>query len=127
MLNGSTLGQVDDMGEPVTDDTFLVMLNSYGDAVTCTLPQSPRSRGWKLMMNTADLDDPFGEKPIDGTLDVAARSVAVLCELSAAEAGQPETQRGEEKTDHAEAQAASNPAEVPEEEPVSEEPVPVAQ
>ena len=70
------------MGEPITDDTFLVMLNSYADGVTYTLPQSPRNRGWKLMMNTYDLDDPFGEKLLDGALDVAGRSVVILRELT---------------------------------------------
>jgi glycogen operon protein len=127
MLNGTTLGQIDDMGEPITDDTFLVMLNSYGDEVTCTLPQSPRNRGWKLLMNTADLDDPFGERLLDGAIHVAARSVAVLCELSAAEAGQPETEQDEAKLEHPEPQVASHPAEVPEQSPVPEEPVPVGQ
>ena len=81
MLNGATLGQVDNAGEPITDDTFLVMLNSSGDSVTYTLPQSPRNRGWRLLLNTYDLDDPFGERLPDGTLEVAGRSVVVLREL----------------------------------------------
>ncbi len=86
MLNGATLGQVDDAGEPITDDTFLVMLNSSGDSVTYTLPQSPRNRGWRLLLNTYDLDDPFGERLLDGTLEVAGRSVVVLRELAEEEA-----------------------------------------
>ncbi len=32
MLNGTTLGQTRRHGRAITDDTFLVMLNSYGDA-----------------------------------------------------------------------------------------------
>ena len=86
MLNGATLGQVDNAGEPITDDTFLVMLNSSGDSVTYTLPQSPRNRGWRLLLNTYDLDDPFGERLLDGTLEVAGRSVVVLRELAEEEA-----------------------------------------
>ncbi len=82
MLNGATLGQVDNAGEPITDDTFLVMLNSSGDSVTYTLPQSPRNRGWRLLLNTYDLDDPFGERLLEGTLEVAGRSVVVLRELA---------------------------------------------
>ena len=85
MLNGKTLGEADEMGEPVIDNTLLVMLNSYAECVTYTLPQSPSNRRWKVLMNTHDLDDPFGEKLIDGTLDVAGRSVVVLRELSEAE------------------------------------------
>ena len=87
LLNGNTLGEVDSMGDPIQDNTYLVMLNSYGENVTYTLPQSPLNRGWKLMMNTHDLDDPFAERRMEGTLDVAGRSVVVLRELTAEEAG----------------------------------------
>ncbi len=127
MLNGTTLGQIDDMGEPVTDDTFLVMLNSYAECVTHALPHSPRNRGWKLLMNTADLDEPFGEKLLNGTLDVSGRSVAVLRELTAAEAKQPETEEAMIQTQ--EPQPEEQPALAQEEAdvPAAEEPVTTTQ
>ncbi len=97
MLNGKTLGEADEMGEPVLDDSFLIMLNSYGERVTYTLPQSPLNRGWKLIMNTHDLESPFEEKLLDGTLDVEGRSVVLLRELTAQEAGLPEISEEEVK------------------------------
>ena len=118
MLNGQTLSQLDQMGETITDDTFLVMLNSYGDRVTYTLPQSPRSRGWKLMMNSHDLDDPFGEKFLDGSLEVAGRSIVVLCELQEGEVPHSETEQVGEKLEQVEP-AAEPVVEMPE--PVLEE------
>jgi glycogen operon protein len=102
MLNGSTLGQLDETGEPITDDTFLVMLNSYADCVTYTLPQSPRNRGWKLLMNTHDLDNPFGEKLLDGALDVAGRSVVVLRELTEGETRNTQTGQTDQKLEQTE-------------------------
>jgi isoamylase len=87
MLNGKTLGEADEMGEPIQDDSFLIMLNSSVDCVTYVLPQSPLNRGWKLMMNTHDLENPFSEQFLDGKLDVAGRSVVLLRELTAQEAG----------------------------------------
>jgi isoamylase len=102
MLNGSTLAQLDETGEPITDDTFLVMLNSFADGVTYTLPQSPRNRGWKLLMNTYDLNDPFGEKLLDGTLDVAGRSVVVLRELTEGETKNLHTGQTDQKLGQAE-------------------------
>jgi len=117
MLNGQTLGQVDQMGDPITDDTFLVMLNSFGDRVTYTLPQSPRSRGWKLLMNTYDLEDPFGEKMLDGVLDVAGRSIVILRELKADEAHPFQTEQAENR--QADSEPATEPLEVAE--PVLEE------
>lgn len=115
MLNGQTLGQVDQMGDPITDETFLVMLNSFGDCVTYTLPQSPRSRGWKLLMNTHDLEDPFGEKLLDGTLDVAGRSVVILRELIEGEVQETHTEQVQQSVSEREAVS----------EPVDESPEPV--
>jgi isoamylase len=93
MFNGSTLDDTDEMGEPLKDDSFLILLNSYGDKVTYTLPPSPQGRGWKLLMNTDDLEHPFAEQRMDGALDVAGRSVVLLRELVPAEVGhQPSEQ-----------------------------------
>jgi len=90
MFNGSTLDDADEMGEPLTDDSFLILLNSYGEKVTYTLPPSPHTRGWKRLMNTDDLENPFAEQRMDGTLDVAGRSVVLLRELVPDEVQQPQ-------------------------------------
>jgi len=81
MFNGETLGDADEMGEPLNDDSFLILLNSYGEKVTYTLPPSPHGRGWRRLMNTDDLESPFEEQAMDGSLDVAGRSVVLLREL----------------------------------------------
>jgi glycogen operon protein len=90
MLNGKTLRESGEMGEPVVDDSFLIMLNSHADCVIYTLPQSPLNRGWKVILDTNNLDAPFQEREPDGTLEVAGRSVVLLRELTAEEAGLPE-------------------------------------
>ncbi len=119
MLNGSTLAQLDETGEPIADDTFLVMLNSYADGVTYTLPQSPRNRGWKLLMNTHDLDNPFGEKLLHSSLGVAGRSVVVLRELTEGETKNLQTERSGETLEPTEspssAEAVAEEAQVLEE------------
>ncbi len=132
MLNGKTLGESGEMGEPLQDDSLLIMLNSSADCVTYTLPQSPLNRGWKLIMNTDDLEHPFDERRLDGSLDVAGRSVAVLRELTAEETGLPEIlqqeiQRAlEAHTTEIEAEAVPGPEQVAESEPQSEITEPVA-
>ena len=80
MYNGGTLDQVDDMGQPIVDDSFLILLNSYHDCVSYTLPPSPQGHGWTLIMDTHDLDQPFKSQPTAGTMDVQGRSVALLIE-----------------------------------------------
>jgi glycogen operon protein len=80
LLNGNTLDQVDDLGQAVVDDSFLILLNSYHESVSYTLPASPKGSGWILIMDTSDLEKPFKNKPLDGKLDVYARSVVVMKE-----------------------------------------------
>jgi glycogen operon protein len=80
MYNGCTLDEVDEMGQPIRDDSFLILLNSYHDCVRYTLPPSPQGRGWTLIMDTHDLEEPFKEETIDGTMDVQGRSIALLME-----------------------------------------------
>jgi hypothetical protein len=59
----------------------LLLLNSCDDAVTYTLPQSPKNRGWKMIMDTSVLEQPFRHKKFDGKFDVYARSFVLLQEL----------------------------------------------
>ena len=83
------------MGEPLKDDSFLILLNSYGEQVTYTIRRSPHGRGWKLLMNTHDLEKPFDEQPMDKALDVAGRSVVLLRELAPEEVKQAESETEE--------------------------------
>ncbi len=80
MYNGNTLDQVDEMGQPIADDSFLILLNSYHDCVTYTLPPSPRGKGWTLVMDTHDIEQPFKSEKMAGQMDVPGRSVALLVE-----------------------------------------------
>ena len=110
MFNGETLNDADEMGEPVIDDTFLILLNSSGDNVTYTLPLSPQNRGWKLVMNTHDLEQPFDSSD-GGALDVAGRSVVLLRELAPEEAEPAGVQELEESGEMVEAVAPAESSE----------------
>ncbi len=81
MFNGTTLNEIDETGQPIVDESFLLLLNSHSDPVTYTLPQSPRNRGWELTMDTSDIGQPFKHKAFKDSLDVYARSFVLLREL----------------------------------------------
>ena len=126
LFNGKTLGEINDLGEPVEDCSFLILLNSSAESVNYTLPQSPLNLGWKQVMNTNDLEDPFSEQQMDGSLEVAGRSVVLLAELSPKPEQKHESESAEVKQPEAEATqdpAAESAEADPESAPEVEEPV----
>ncbi|MGZ4788146.1 MAG: glycogen debranching protein GlgX [Terriglobales bacterium] len=82
MFNGQTLDTVNEMGQPVTDDTFLILLNSSENTVTYTLPASVHDKGWQMVLDTSDLQQPFKSGTVNGTFDVQSRSLVVMKEVS---------------------------------------------
>ncbi len=82
MFNGNTLNESDEMGESITDDSLLLLLNSYSEAVSYTLPRSPKNRNWELVLDTSDIQKPFKHKSFRGKLDVYARSFVLLREAA---------------------------------------------
>jgi glycogen operon protein len=59
LLTGTGLDEVNEHGKPVTDDTFLVLMNSYHEPIPCTLPLLPRSSNWRILIDTSR--EPKGE------------------------------------------------------------------
>jgi glycogen operon protein len=73
-------GLVGDDGQAIADDSFYVAFNGTGRDVGFVLPDGPFGRGWMLVLDTAvsrALAAP-GERPVEGSFLVAARTVVVL-------------------------------------------------
>ncbi len=51
-LNGQTIGDVDASGAPVTDDSFLILMNCHVDRVDFTLPAIDGVTGWSIVVDT---------------------------------------------------------------------------
>jgi isoamylase len=82
MLNGKTLNQVSASGEPVVDDTFLLLLNSSENPIDFTIPKGHTSGCWKLMVDTNNPD--FKEEQCKHTsekINLADRSMMLLREV----------------------------------------------
>jgi glycogen operon protein len=80
LFNGETLGCVDEMGRPLIDDTFLILLNSYHEAVSYKLPPSPHNRGWRNVLDTSNLECPFSNGPVETAPEIAGRSLRLMRE-----------------------------------------------
>jgi glycogen operon protein len=77
-LAGDTLGDVDERGEPIVDDTALILLNAHHEPIPFTLPETKEGQVWERAIDTGH-DDPepvvFEGKSV---YDLRDRSMVVL-------------------------------------------------
>jgi glycogen operon protein len=83
MLNGRTLNTRDPHGNPVMDDSFLILINAYHEGVEFKLPPCPCDGYWECMMNTDDLHEEFQRRRVEESVIVAGRSMMLLTECGA--------------------------------------------
>jgi glycogen operon protein len=76
-LNGEAITDLTPTGEPVTDDSFLLLFNAFHEPVAFTLPPPRFGRRWRLELSTMD-SAPGEEFPARGPVPLDARSVVVL-------------------------------------------------
>jgi isoamylase len=79
-LAGDAIEEVDDMGEPIVGDTFLVLLNAHHEPVPFVLPAHETRVTWEPVLDTRDWNGD-AERPFLRTGDryeLEGRSLAVL-------------------------------------------------
>jgi len=86
LLNGKTLAVSDAKGDPVVDDTFLVLLNSYHEGVEFLMPPAPGGGGWQRVVNTENMQEPFAAEQAQAKVIVGGRALLVLREAGEAPA-----------------------------------------
>jgi glycogen operon protein len=80
-LAGDAIGEADESGEPVADDTFLLLLNAEPEAVSFVLPGDPGRTRWEVTLDTATWDAAENPGRLRGAGDPYAlhgRSLALL-------------------------------------------------
>ena len=65
ILNGETLDHVDESGERVLDDTFLLMLNCHHEPIRFYLPEWPPGRPWEVILDTNRPDLEIGSHTLN--------------------------------------------------------------
>jgi isoamylase len=88
-LAGDAIGDVDENGEPVSDDTLLILMNSGHEKVSFVLPSSRPGIAWKLLMDTARPDVPPGRDVVTGgeTIKVRDRSLILFTRMEVDDEG----------------------------------------
>ncbi len=77
-LNGSAIPAPDPRGNPVLDDSFIVMFNAYDEALSFTLPDEEYGTEWVPVIDTAAHE--LGSDALDPSwqIKVEPRSIVVL-------------------------------------------------
>ncbi|MBV8341386.1 MAG: glycogen debranching protein GlgX, partial [Gammaproteobacteria bacterium] len=82
-LAGAALERVDERGNPVKDDNFLLLLNAHHEPIAFELPQFRAAGGWARVLDTAAANAAGGEVLAAGTsYPLQGRSLALLMERS---------------------------------------------
>ena len=79
-LNGSEIMAETREGDPIVDDSFLVLFNAWQDTLTFRLPPARFGRRWSLELSTSDpeVQPAAWEVPVRGTVEVEGRSLLLL-------------------------------------------------
>jgi len=80
MLNGSTLNTTDQLGNPIADNSFLLLVNAYHQAVNFQLPPPPRDGIWQTILNTNNCATPFKKSTARRRVRLEGRSLILLME-----------------------------------------------
>jgi len=68
---------MDEDGEPVHDDSFLILVNASETGVEYVLPEPPNSKPWRQILDTENIDDPFCSTEVQDKVILGDRSVRV--------------------------------------------------
>ena len=79
-LNGAGIQERTERGEPLVDDSFLLLFNAFHEDVEFQLPNATYGRRWVVEMTTADREERQRgrEQEASGPVAVMSRSLLLL-------------------------------------------------
>ena len=78
LLNGSAMGERTLRGEPIVDDSFIVLFNSHHEPASFTLPPRRFGTSWTLELTTIDPEAPSLSYAARALVELEGRSLLVL-------------------------------------------------
>ena len=78
LLNGQTLQVTNEEGQPVIDDSFLLLVNASHEGVEFTLPPPLAGSTWSQVIDTENIDRPFVKIAVEDKVIVGGRSLKLL-------------------------------------------------
>jgi isoamylase len=80
MLNGTTLDATDQLGNHITDNSFLLLVNAHHEPVNFQLPPPPQDGIWQTILNTNNTTTPFKKSTARRRVRLEGRSLILLME-----------------------------------------------
>ncbi|HET6208861.1 MAG TPA: glycogen debranching protein GlgX, partial [Jatrophihabitans sp.] len=82
-LNGAAIQEINDRGEPITDDSFLLCFSAHHEPIEFVLPGSAEAIEWQMVLDTA-ISAVTDAKPVPAgeLLTVQPRTLVVLQRIS---------------------------------------------
>jgi glycogen operon protein len=82
-LNGAAIQEIDDRGQPITDDSFLLCFSAHHEPIDFVLPGREETIDWQVVLDTA-LSAVTDAKPVPAgeVLTVQPRTLVVLQRIS---------------------------------------------
>jgi glycogen operon protein len=79
-LNGEGIPGLDERGQHVTDDSFVVCFNAHHELIEFTLPPAEFGAQWRIVIDTAHPANNHGDAPVAGgaNVQVQPRALVVL-------------------------------------------------
>lgn len=90
-LNGGAIVEPDLRGEPITDDSFLVLNNAHSASIEFTLPDVEYGAAWTVVLDTDTPEDDGMVYSAGDNIEVAPRSMTVLIRAQEKPAQAPPT------------------------------------
>jgi isoamylase len=82
ILNGRTLDDVNAVGEPIEDDSFLLLLNPHGGPIDFYMPKLHEGAAWEVCLDTSKPNLATAQKvPVSEPYELPQRSAALLREI----------------------------------------------
>jgi isoamylase len=83
LLNGQTLQVTNEEGHPITDDSFLLLVNASHEGVEFTLPPPLAGSHRSQVIDTENIDSPFSKVGVGDKVILGGRSLKLLSDEAA--------------------------------------------
>lgn len=82
LLNGELMEEMDEYGNELKDDILLVLVNSYWEPISFTLPNEDLNHSWEILIDTDKEEIQENENIVESVYKIASRSMVLLKNVS---------------------------------------------